>query len=103
MPTGKRTPHQPPRRTRFEEGPGPRAYRPLLAYVKSIKGSRDLAQVAWNFINDSLRTTIALQVHACPRLPPHALATSRLPPFHSSRARRCAPPHPTPPTPHAPR
>lgn len=37
------------------------AYRPLLAYVKSIKGSRDLAQVAWNFINDSLRTTIALQ------------------------------------------
>ena len=37
------------------------AYRPLLAYVKSIKGTRDLAQVAWNFINDSLRTTIALQ------------------------------------------
>ena len=22
--------------------------RPLLAYVKSIKGTRDLAQVAWN-------------------------------------------------------
>jgi len=37
------------------------AYRPLLAYVKSIKGTRDLAQVAWNFINDSLRTTICLQ------------------------------------------
>ena len=37
------------------------AYRPLLAYVKSIKGTRDLAQVAWNFVNDSLRTTIALQ------------------------------------------
>lgn len=37
------------------------AYRPLLAYVKSIKGTRDLAQVAWNFINDSLRTTISLQ------------------------------------------
>ena len=49
--------------------------RPLLAYVKSIKGTRDLAQVAWNFINDSLRTTIALQVH--PRLRPPA---SRLPP-----------------------
>jgi len=37
------------------------AYRPLLAYVKSIKGTRDLAQIAWNFINDSLRTTICLQ------------------------------------------
>lgn len=37
------------------------AYRPLLAYVKSIQGTRDLAQVAWNFINDSLRTTICLQ------------------------------------------
>lgn len=36
------------------------AYRPLLAYIKSITGSRDLAQVAWNFINDSLRTTICL-------------------------------------------
>ena len=35
--------------------------RPLLAYVKSIQGTRDLAQVAWNFINDSLRTTICLQ------------------------------------------
>ena len=44
--------------------------RPLLAYVKSIKGTRDLAQVAWNFINDSLRTTIALQVHS--RLSPPA-------------------------------
>jgi len=37
------------------------AYRPLLAYVKSIKGTRDLAQIAWNFINDSFRTTICLQ------------------------------------------
>lgn len=36
--------------------------RPLLAYVKSISGPRDLAQIAWNFINDSLRTTICLQV-----------------------------------------
>jgi len=36
------------------------AYSPMVAYVKSIKGTRDLAQVAWNFINDSLRTTIAL-------------------------------------------
>jgi len=29
--------------------------------VKSISGPRDLAQIAWNFINDSLRTTICLQ------------------------------------------
>jgi len=42
------------------------AYRPLLAYVKSINGTRDLAQVACNFINDSLRTTICLQY--APRL-----------------------------------
>eukprot|EP00965_Chrysotila_dentata_P024194 801658-Pleurochrysis_carterae.AAC.3 len=40
--------------------------RPLLAYVKSIQGTRDLAQVAWNFINDSLRTTICLQAVAAP-------------------------------------
>ena len=25
------------------------AYRPLLAYIKSIQGTRDLAQIAWNF------------------------------------------------------
>mmetsp|Transcript_39304 Transcript_39304/g.103644 ORF Transcript_39304/g.103644 Transcript_39304/m.103644 type:complete len:354 (+) Transcript_39304:510-1571(+) len=37
------------------------AYRPLLGYVKSISGPRDLAQIAWNFINDSLRTTVCLQ------------------------------------------
>jgi len=42
-------------------GPARTAYRPLLAYVKSIMGTRDLAQVAWNFINDSLRTTVCLQ------------------------------------------
>ena len=40
----------------------PPSRRPLLAYVKSIQGTRDLAQIAWNFINDSLRTTICLQV-----------------------------------------
>ena len=41
-----------------------------MAYVKSIKNDlvqvgakpEDLTQVAWNFINDSLRTTIALHV-----------------------------------------
>ena len=25
------------------------AYRPLHAYIKSIQGTRDLAQIAWNF------------------------------------------------------
>ena len=29
--------------------------------MKSINGRRDLAQIAWNFINDSLRTTVCLQ------------------------------------------
>jgi hypothetical protein len=50
-----------------------------MAYVKSIKNDlvqvgakpEDLTQVAWNFINDSLRTTIALHVHSRPS-PRHA-------------------------------
>jgi len=36
-------------------------YKSLLTYVKQIQGSRNLAQVAWNFVNDSLRTTLCLQ------------------------------------------
>jgi len=36
-------------------------YRPLLAYVKAIQASRDFAQLAWNFVNDSYRTVICLQ------------------------------------------
>jgi cyclin T len=36
-------------------------YKPLLHFVKDIKGQKDLAQVAWNFANDSLRTTLCLQ------------------------------------------
>jgi len=36
-------------------------YKHLLAYVKKIEGSKDLAQVAWNFVNDSFRTTLCLQ------------------------------------------
>jgi len=36
-------------------------YKYLLAYVKGIQGNRALAQVAWNFVNDSLRTTLCLQ------------------------------------------
>ncbi|KNC82244.1 hypothetical protein SARC_05471 [Sphaeroforma arctica JP610] len=45
------------------------AYKYLLQYVKDIKGDRSLAQTAWNFVNDSLRTTLGLrykpQVIAC--------------------------------------
>lgn len=37
------------------------AYRHLLTYVKGINGDKRLAQVAWNFVNDSLRTTLCLQ------------------------------------------
>jgi transcription initiation factor TFIIIB Brf1 subunit/transcription initiation factor TFIIB len=36
-------------------------YKFLLTYVKTISGDRNLAQVAWNFVNDSLRTTLCLQ------------------------------------------
>jgi len=42
-------------------------YKHLLAYVKTLKGNqsnesfKNLAQVAWNFVNDSLRTTLCLQ------------------------------------------
>eukprot|EP01120_Amphizonella_sp_Union-15-10_P010508 TRINITY_DN4212_c0_g1_i1.p1 TRINITY_DN4212_c0_g1~~TRINITY_DN4212_c0_g1_i1.p1 ORF type:complete len:342 (+),score=69.57 TRINITY_DN4212_c0_g1_i1:92-1117(+) len=36
-------------------------YTYLLQYIKKIDGDRDLAQVAWNFINDSLRTVLCLQ------------------------------------------
>jgi len=36
-------------------------YKHLCAYVKSIKGDRALLQFAWNFLNDSLSTTLCLQ------------------------------------------
>mmetsp|Transcript_2626 Transcript_2626/g.6333 ORF Transcript_2626/g.6333 Transcript_2626/m.6333 type:complete len:236 (-) Transcript_2626:949-1656(-) len=36
-------------------------YRELLAYVKSVTMSRDFAQLAWNFVNDSYRTLVSLQ------------------------------------------
>jgi cyclin T len=36
-------------------------YKYLLQYVKTIEGDRELAQTAWNFVNDSLRTTLCLQ------------------------------------------
>jgi cyclin T len=36
-------------------------YRDLLAYVRSVAMSRDFAALAWNFVNDSYRTTICLQ------------------------------------------
>eukprot|EP00013_Stygamoeba_regulata_P020884 CAMPEP_0177649410 /NCGR_PEP_ID=MMETSP0447-20121125/11369_1 /TAXON_ID=0 /ORGANISM="Stygamoeba regulata, Strain BSH-02190019" /LENGTH=467 /DNA_ID=CAMNT_0019152161 /DNA_START=276 /DNA_END=1679 /DNA_ORIENTATION=+ len=36
----------------------------LLNYVKSLEGSQKLAQTAWNFVNDSLRTTLCLEYPA---------------------------------------
>jgi len=36
-------------------------YKYLLSYVKGIHGDKNLAQVAWNFVNDSYRTTLSLQ------------------------------------------
>ncbi|KYQ92971.1 putative K-type cyclin [Tieghemostelium lacteum] len=35
-------------------------YKCLLEYIKHIGGSKHLCQVAWNFVNDSLRTTLCL-------------------------------------------
>ena len=35
------------------------AYRPLLAYIKSISGTRDLAQIAWNFSARRIQSTCA--------------------------------------------
>jgi cyclin T len=36
-------------------------YKHLLQYMKKINGEKKLAQTAWNFVNDSLRTTLCLQ------------------------------------------
>lgn len=36
-------------------------YQELIRTVKQMKGQRDLAQVAWNLVNDSLRTTCCLR------------------------------------------
>jgi len=36
-------------------------YKNLLAVVRSLKADKELAQFAWNFVNDSLRTTVCLQ------------------------------------------
>jgi len=36
-------------------------YKHLLNHVKSVQGTNDLAQVAWNFVNDSLNTTLCLK------------------------------------------
>jgi transcription initiation factor TFIIIB Brf1 subunit/transcription initiation factor TFIIB len=35
-------------------------YKYILKYTGDIKGSREIAQTAWNFVNDSLRTTMCL-------------------------------------------
>ncbi|GAM17838.1 hypothetical protein SAMD00019534_010130 [Acytostelium subglobosum LB1] len=36
-------------------------YKYLLEYIKLINGSKNLCQIAWNFINDSLRTNLCLR------------------------------------------
>lgn len=36
-------------------------YQELIKTVKQMKGQRELAQVAWNLVNDSLRTTCCLR------------------------------------------
>jgi transcription initiation factor TFIIIB Brf1 subunit/transcription initiation factor TFIIB len=41
-------------------------YKYILNFVKKINGNRNLAQTAWNFVNDSLRTTLCL--HYKPQL-----------------------------------
>jgi len=71
------------------------AYRPLLAYVKSISGPRDLAQIAWNFINDSLRTTICLQY--APRCVAAAAAQMASEYLESKQRPFPLPPHPRDP------
>lgn len=47
-------------------------YRYLLQYVRSLKGDNNLAQCAWNFVNDSLRTTLCLQFK------PHLIASAAI-------------------------
>ncbi|ORX88330.1 cyclin-like protein [Basidiobolus meristosporus CBS 931.73] len=47
-------------------------YRILLSLVKELQGSKKLAQTAWAFINDSLRTVL------CIIYPPHIIAASAL-------------------------
>jgi len=36
-------------------------YKTLLVWIKYLKADKELAQIAWNFVNDSLRTTVCLQ------------------------------------------
>jgi len=47
-------------------------YQDLIKTVKAMTGPRELAQTAWNLINDSLRTTVAL------RFPPKSIAVSAI-------------------------
>ena len=42
------------------------SYKYVLAYAKQLGAERDLAQVAWNFCNDSLRTRLCVQYRAKP-------------------------------------
>eukprot|EP00824_Muranothrix_gubernata_P003596 TRINITY_DN1450_c0_g1_i2.p1 TRINITY_DN1450_c0_g1~~TRINITY_DN1450_c0_g1_i2.p1 ORF type:complete len:511 (-),score=96.96 TRINITY_DN1450_c0_g1_i2:11-1543(-) len=52
-------------------------YKPLIHFVKTIQAgkgrqAKGLAQAAWNFVNDSLRTPLCLQY------PPHVIASSAI-------------------------
>ena len=42
------------------------SYKYVLTYAKQLSADRDLAQVAWNFCNDSLRTRLCVQYRAKP-------------------------------------
>jgi len=44
----------------------------LLDYLKRLKSSKEVAKIAWNYLNDSYRSTL------CVHYPPHILATSCL-------------------------
>eukprot|EP00743_Colponemidia_sp_Colp-15_P010261 GILK01011283.1.p1 GENE.GILK01011283.1~~GILK01011283.1.p1 ORF type:complete len:282 (-),score=39.11 GILK01011283.1:167-967(-) len=49
----------------------------ILQYIKVLDASKEIAQCAWNFLNDSMRTTL------CVRFPPEVLACSAI--FLASR------------------
>ncbi len=57
-------------------------YTYLLTYVEMLGGDRALAQVAWNYVNDSYRTSL------CVSFPPHLLAVSAI--FLASRKLKSA-------------
>ena len=51
------------------------AYRPLLAYIKSIQGTRDLAQIAWNFSKHTRPARARTESYHHPAAAPLACST----------------------------